>query len=304
MKLVHQDYSEHLESASQHLSYGERNAFALVLFMHQVLRDKPDLAVLDDPVSSFDKSKKFAILHKLFRGKSSLGNSTVLMLTHDIEPAIDVTKSVRNLFTSAKPIAYFLSAKSGIVTEVKIEPSDIKTFAEICGENIQNVEDQIIKCIYLRRHFEILGERGLEYNLLSSLLHGRQNPTLQTDDGQIAMTAEQISSATVSIVNEMHDFDYANIQKMVVDCEGLKSRFNNTTVGYEKIQIYRIFSEQNKVSKGSNSNDRIIQKFANESFHIENEYLMQLNPHKYDNVPEYIVAACAIEINKAPQNIN
>lgn len=32
--------------------------------------------------------------------------------------------------------------------------------------------------------------------------------------------------------------------------------------------------------------------FVNESFHIENEYVMQLNPHKFDNVPEYVVLEC------------
>jgi energy-coupling factor transporter ATP-binding protein EcfA2 len=65
MKLVHQDLSSHIEMASRHLSYGEKNAFALVLFMHQVLSEKPDLIVLDDPISSFDKNKKFAILQRV-----------------------------------------------------------------------------------------------------------------------------------------------------------------------------------------------------------------------------------------------
>ncbi len=299
MKLVHQDYSEHLESASQHLSYGERNAFALVLFMHQVLRDKPDLAVLDDPVSSFDKTKKFAILHELFRGKGSLRDSTVLMLTHDIEPAIDVTKSVRGLFQHPKPVAHFLSSNSGIVTEVKIEAADIKTFAEICRENIQSADDTIIKCIYLRRHFEILGERGLEYNLLSSLLHGRDNPTNQTDAGEVNMTVDEINSATVSIKKEIADFDYVAIRAIILDPEELKSRFKNATVGYDKIQLYRIFSELNKSSIGSKPDDSIIRKFVNESFHIENEYVMQLNPHKFDNVPEYVVAECENSIGAA-----
>jgi hypothetical protein len=37
MKLIHNDLKEHIESASKHLSYGEKNAFSLFLFMHQVL---------------------------------------------------------------------------------------------------------------------------------------------------------------------------------------------------------------------------------------------------------------------------
>ena len=38
--------------------------------------------------------------------------------------------------------------------------------------------------------------------------------------------------------------------------------------------------------------DGVLQKFGNETFHIENEYVMQLNPHKFDNVPEYVVLEC------------
>ena len=38
--------------------------------------------------------------------------------------------------------------------------------------------------------------------------------------------------------------------------------------------------------------DNVITKFINESYHIENEYVMQLNPRKFDSVPEYVVQEC------------
>jgi hypothetical protein len=36
-----------------------------------------------------------------------------------------------------------------------------------------------------------------------------------------------------------------------------------------------------------------LRKFVNESYHIENEYVMQLNPREFDAVPEHVVQACA-----------
>jgi hypothetical protein len=39
--------------------------------------------------------------------------------------------------------------------------------------------------------------------------------------------------------------------------------------------------------------DAAFRKFVNESYHIENEYLMQLNPREFDAVPEHVVQACA-----------
>ena len=169
MKLVHEDLSEFIDSASNHLSYGEKNAFALVLFMHQVLSEDPNIVILDDPISSFDKNKKFAILYELFRGKGSLRDRTTLMLTHDIEPAIDVVKSTARVFQGSHPSATFLSCREGNVKEAEITADDIRTFAKICSEILAANVDDAIKAIYLRRHYEIVDNVGLEYNLLASL---------------------------------------------------------------------------------------------------------------------------------------
>jgi hypothetical protein len=45
------------------------------------------------------------------------------------------------------------------------------------------------------------------------------------------------------------------------------------------------------MSDDKHDND-VIMKYINESFHIENDYIMQLNPHTYDFVPEHIVREC------------
>lgn len=290
MKLVHQDFDQHIEAASQHLSYGEKNAFALVLFMHQVLSEKPDLAVLDDPVSSFDKTKKFAIINELFRGKASLRDTTVLMLTHDIEPAIDVIRSVKKLFQHPKPNAYFLSSRCGIVSETEIRESDIQTFAQICSSNVRNlVDDEVIKCIYLRRHFEILNDLGGEYNLLANLLHARMVPVWKREGGDVEMSPEEISSAEAGIREMIPGFDYFSILAVINNKAEMKRRLHNSAVGYDKLQLFRIYKQ---VHQEQNIGDDILQKFVNESFHIENEYVMQLNPHRFDNVPEYVIQDC------------
>ena len=83
-----------VDKIRNHLSWGERNAFALVLFMFHAAGQNPDLIVLDDPISSFDSNKKYAIIHRLFaKVKNEITRSfyrqTVLMLTHDFEPIID-----------------------------------------------------------------------------------------------------------------------------------------------------------------------------------------------------------------------
>lgn len=292
MILEHQDAPGHLEAAGSHLSFGERNAFALVLFMHQVRREAPDLVVLDDPVSSFDKTKKFAILHKLFHGKQSLRGFTTLPLTHDIEPAIDIVRTATSgQFQAADPAVHFLQSREGQVEEKPIKPADIMTFSQVCDENIGSSADPVIKCIYLRRRYEVHGERGAEYNVLSSLLHVRDEPSSKGQKGELVpLDKEEIERASIEIQKVIPGFDYDALLAQLKDREVLKAKFEATNVGYEKVQIFRIASALDPDAPGG---DPAFRKFVNESYHIENEYVMQLNPRKFDAVPEHVVQACA-----------
>jgi len=294
MLIEHQDLPGHLDSAASHLSFGERNAFALVLFMYQVRHEKPDLVVLDDPVSSFDRTKKFAILHELFRGKHSIRNQTTLMLTHDLEPAIDIVRiSTSRLFTAASPAAHFLSSRGGRITEKPILKSDIKTFGEVCDANIAAASDDVIKAIYLRRKFEILGISDSTTDVLSSLLHLREIPDRPIGGGaREPLEHTEVAAAVERISEELPGFDYDRLVGELRNLETLKAKFAATDVGYEKVQIFRMMLEIE-----APEDDDTFKKFVNETFHIENEYVMQLDPREFDSVPEFIIDECARQVS-------
>ena len=66
--------------------------------------------------------------------------------------------------------------------------------------------------------------------------------------------------------------------------------YQNAGNNYEKLQIYRIIMQaesQSELHKNS-----VIRKFINETFHVENEYVMQLDPSKFSPVPQYIIDEC------------
>lgn len=284
MLLEHRDKTGHLESAGQHLSYGEKNAFALVLFMYDARRRQPDLVVLDDPVSSFDKAKKFAILHQLFHGQNSFKDVTCLLLTHDLEPAIDIVR------TSATPVVQFLTGRDGVISELPITPDDIMTFSEVCKQNIDTAPDSVIQCVYARRLLEVRGARGMGYQLLSNLLHVRDVPLLRPNSpDQAPMTQAEINEGTIEVRDLLPDFDYHKLLDGLKDPQKVRERFDATDVGYEKVQLFRVFTA---LSPATLTKDQIFTKFVNETYHIENEYVVQLNPQTFDAVPEYIVATC------------
>lgn len=289
MRLRHEDAKDALNDAAAHLSFGEKNAFALVLFMYECLSKKPDLIILDDPISSFDRNKKFAIIEMLFRGSGSFHGKSVLMLTHDIEPITDMIKTLAHKFNSPSPTAYFLQSKAGVLSEVEITKSDIMSFSQVCTDNIAARSEDIIRLIYLRRYYEILDDKGMEYQLLSNLFHKRATPEINAAGGSHPMTQEEMDAASVSIKTKVPSFDFTSILGRMNDAKNMVSVYQSTDNNYEKLQLFRI------INNGNHENN-VIKKFINETFHIENEYLMQLNPIKYDFVPEYIIAECNVVV--------
>jgi energy-coupling factor transporter ATP-binding protein EcfA2 len=264
LKLLHDDMTGSVSGGSQHLSYGERNAFSIVLFMYQCISNNPDLIILDDPISSFDKNKKYALLDMLFTGQVSLKGKTVLMLTHDLEPIIDLVRTLSARFSDPKPKAYFLKLRGGVVSESEITKSDIQTFAQICDENIALNEEV--------------------YQLLSNLLHKIETPIDKSGDESVEMTGEDIASASHTISEKIDGFDYDSILARLGDTEELKGIYQQCGSDYEKLQVFRLINEKHE--------NEVIRKYINESYHIGNEYICQLNPCKYEVIPEFIVDEC------------
>jgi len=102
------------------------------------------------------------------------------------------------------------------------------------------------------------------------------------DSSEILATAEVVRRYIPA-------FDYGQLVTDLKKPGALKARFDATMVGYEKVQLFRIMLALNpEVSKG----DDVFTKFVNETYHIENEYVMQLNPRDFDAVPEFVIEAC------------
>ena len=290
LKLQHIDHAQYLSGGDQHLSFGERNAFAIVLFMYECLSTKPELIILDDPISSFDKNKKFAILEMLFRRNAEfcLKGKTVLMLTHDIEPIIDTLKSVKKQFNN-QVSASCLRFSNGQIVEHNINDYDIKTFAQICQNTIESDREDIIKLIYLRRHYEILDDRGDAYQILSNLFHLRGQP-IDTreprgeDEQYPEMDINKLTAGYAEVAEKIEDFNYGDALNRISDQAILKALYHDCENSYEKLQLFRLI--------GVDIDSSVIRKFINETYHIENEFICQLDPAQFDLIPEYVIDEC------------
>lgn len=287
LKLIHNDISGEVSNAKNHLSFGERNAFSLVLFMYDALKSSPSLIVLDDPISSFDKNKKYAIIEMLFRKEKSFRGKSVLLLTHDLEPIVDMVYLHSDRFI--KPFATFLENMHGQLSEKEITKSDIKTFVEVNRENLCLELHDLNKLVYLRRLYEVMEYRDFGYDVLSNLFHKRVTATRKDGDAIRNMPDEEIKQGCEKIKKYISNFNYKELLELLTNDTEMKTLYSAAKNNYEKLHIYRIiFVDKESDDIGSD----IIRKFINEAFHIENNYIYQLNPREYQLVPQYVIDEC------------
>jgi len=289
-----------ISDVKSHLSYGERNAFALVLFMYQTLKEKSDFIILDDPISSFDYNKKYAIMSMLFMGETSMRGKTVLMLTHDFEPVIDSIYNLPHLFQPAAK-ASFIGNVANVLNEKPIVKSDIKSCITVCKSNIANSTDIIHKLIYCRRLLEMQDDKNMAWQLVSNVFHkNRDIPKIQPQ-GETElrdMTPEEIEAATEVIRTDIPDFDYTVVYPRTKNVADMINLYRNSNSGYEKVQVYRVIYD------GDLKTGSTLKKYVDETFHVQNDYLFQLNPREYKIVPQYVLDFCDNDIDILEAGLN
>lgn len=273
----------------EHLSWGEKNAFSLVMFMFEALSVNADLIILDDPITSFDKDKKFAVVRRLFDNqKSSFRDKTVLMITHDLQPLIDYVHNdiFGTMGLTTHVIASRLQNENGIITEQSVEKIDLVNTVDFTGNIAQNSEVILpVRIVNYRKNLELTNSdyrNSAEYDVVSNLIHGRTIPTQM--DGVTPIDSERLQKGLEKIHSKIPSKTYDDmIQEM--NSQSLLSAL--TCSGqYEKTIIIRLLFER---CEGLLTELRreypAACKFVNESNHVENDYIFQLNPLKYFSIP-------------------
>jgi len=279
-----------ISSPRDRLSYGEQNAISLVLFSIEAYSKNIDLIILDDPISSYDNNKKYAIFHQLFKpheNKNFYGRTT-LLLTHDLAPVIDYVKN--GLPTDTKYFSTCLISKLGKISEIEITDVNLKNSIILERNQATNKKLNILsRLIHLRRYLELNGTVNTgEYDVVSSLIHMRPKPKKKVNRSEFIDLDPKIEeSAYNQIMNYIDDFNYIAIHNELDDNEKLKTIYQKATAT-EKLHITRAFIVKNSLTDDS----KVLWKFICETYHIENDYVFNLDTEVFEIVPEYIIQMC------------
>ncbi|MEM0437493.1 hypothetical protein J4V34_25475 [Escherichia coli] len=82
----------------------------------------------------------------------------------------------------------------------------------------------------------------------------------------------------------MARFAYPRLQSLVSSPDEIKNLYRRCRNGYEKLQVFRLLE--------LDQDHPVIRKFVNETYHIENEFICQLDPSRFDLIPEYVIMEC------------
>lgn len=283
--------SKTIINPENHLSWGEKNAFSLVMFMFDAVNDDADLIVLDDPISSFDTNKKFAVVRRMFdnRQEVSFRDKTVLMLTHDLQPVIDYihNRLFKKYGLTTKVGAEYLENDKGAIVSRPIMEADLLNVVSLTKQFAEDGRVPLyVRVVNARKYIELTNNNFSvldNYNILSNLIHGRLVPE---DGTKQAMTEEAI----VNGVNELKNLisGYASYDKFMEELgtDYILGELDNGNPYYEILAIRLIFEREKGFMTKLRREYPEVCKFLNETSHIENDYIFQLNPEKFFSIPE------------------
>lgn len=287
-----------VQSPGSHLSWGEKHSFALILFMFDAIRSDAKLVILDDPISSFDSNKKYAIINRLFK-TGAKGNSlyerTVVMLTHDFEPVIDYIRTNSGRQDPRSICANYFENKDGQLRCTPIcKDDDLMSSVVLLKELTCDIGIDIaarIGCLrkFIEHQYKNPQSESDAYNILSSLIHGRTEPSLDKE-GKCKLSCEQKIAGTNYIRGFITDFKYdAVLAQCAPRC--LMERYMTEKSAYIKMLILRAYTEQDTEARERlrKYND-VLRKYVDETYHIENDYLYSLDVRRFNIVPDNYIA--------------
>ena len=91
----------------------------------------------------------------------------------------------------------------------------------------------------------------------------------------------------IKIKESIPTFEYSTLINSLNSLSFLKNLYLNSENNYTKLNVFRLIYEEDIQEIPS-----VLRKFINETFHIENELICQLDPNDYDLIPDFIVEEC------------
>lgn len=268
------------------LSFGEKNAISLMLFSLEASKDY-DLIILDDPVSSFDNNKKFAILYYLFTKEDAVfKNKSILLFTHDFDIIVDFI--YKDEFKKIENKCYFVKNTSGNLVENKISKGSVSYTIRHWRKNAEKESlHPLLRIVNLRKYLQYTHPSETEaINILSSLEHNDVKPMEKVrGKKQEIIDKIKLDKGIDCITDKIENFDYDTYLLRIQNKDELKQLYDSSDSSISKLQILRMIVNLT----GEKVENQVFWDYLTEYYHVENNEMTSLDEKKFDVVPNYIM---------------
>lgn len=296
-----------IEDRLNYLSYGEANALAIIIFAIEN-KDNSSLLVLDDPISSFDNNKRYAIFNYLFGSTNSLFyRKTILLMTHDFQTVVAFAKN-KKLKNYSKTFSYlyntnhFLSEKPFSEDDIYSSLSWYKEYAK------KDTNDIYSRIVAARRIVEIQGGITTDiYNYLSGLIHPSDKPKHSKNGLDFSDTEiDQCDTELSKLLNGQ--YKYREIYSQICNFRNLIEWYEKPDENsFAKTCITRCLVDQlNKLLPNIKENIEfdVMWDFMCDSFHVETQYIYSIKDICSIDIPNYIISLCDEIISKVKKGLH
>ena len=242
------------------LSTGETKIISLILFVLKHKNNSNKLIIFDDPISSYDDSRRMSIFNFIL---NHLSNNTILILSHD--------QLFSKFATHSKQIkkigdVYYFENYDGIPNLIRISKQDFKKIDEYITHRIQHSTTYMQQIINLRYFYEGNKNKRYIYSYLSAIIH--REP----------LRSSFYSKSESDIINEI----YAEHNLML---PFFNSTFYNSidTSGmafFEKAFVMRELTN-------TKNNQRLLNELSY-YIHLNGRELVSLDPYKFKCASKYL----------------
>ncbi|MDD6640207.1 MAG: hypothetical protein PUE66_04320 [Erysipelotrichaceae bacterium] len=276
--IVHKNDENPNEDKVKGLSYGEKNLIGLVLFL--CAHGKDELVIIDDPASSFDEYRRKVLFDMFYEFKGN--NTTMLVISHDPLFAkfalIHDDENEQNKYTK----------NNGSIS--LLESYDIETIKPINRDDFDSLTE------FIKRRINELNPSEMTYQLAANmrLFYEREKSKKYHKEiyGYLSMIIHKKAKSEIDEQLAKAGRSEEDLLKVISDTFGFEQTLCKLRDSYVKNINYRNMNNVEKIvfarEMCSGSGSKRIKDELSNIIHLNNSYLICLNPYKFNYYSKFV----------------
>ena len=154
--------------------------------------------------------------------------------------------------------------------------------------------DVICRLISLRKYIELTeksDEKDCAYDIISCALHAKKKPDKKIGIAHYEDLSDvEMAIGTEYIKKRIPVFSYNSLINENLSLSSLITSYESSACNFFKLHFFRLILELDN-NKEKIKDDNLL-NYIDKTYHVENNYIYNLDFRKFEMIPEYIIKKC------------